>query len=161
MKKINFRWLILPILIAGAFYITACTDKTDVETGNFTTMNKTGYIDFLEKNKGKVVLVNIFASWCPSCQYEMPLLNNIYSDFKGENFVMIGLSIDKKMNDLSKFIKEYNVDFPIYLGADDLMKHLKVTGVPETFLYDKKGKLVNKTIGPVNENYSEKVKNIL
>ncbi|WP_273266512.1 TlpA disulfide reductase family protein, partial [Flexistipes sinusarabici] len=94
MKKINFRWLILPILIAGAFYITACTDKTDVETGNFTTMNKTGYIDFLEKNKGKVVLVNVFASWCPSCQYEMPLLNNIYSDFKGENFVMIGLSID-------------------------------------------------------------------
>ncbi|HCW92839.1 MAG TPA: hypothetical protein DHM44_04075, partial [Flexistipes sinusarabici] len=75
------------------------------------------------------------------------LLNNIYSDFKGENFVIIGLSIDKKMNDLSKFIKEYNVDFPIYLGADDLMKHLKVTGVPETFLYDKKGKLVNKTIG--------------
>jgi len=161
MKKINFRWLILPILIAGAFYITACTDKTDVETGNFITMNKTGYIDFLEKNKGKVVLVNVFASWCPSCQYEMALLNNIYSDFKGENFVMIGLSIDKKMNDLSKFIKEYNVDFPIYLGADDLMKHLKVTGVPETFLYDKKGKLVNKTIGPVNENYSEKVKNIL
>ncbi|TYB32964.1 MAG: TlpA family protein disulfide reductase [Flexistipes sinusarabici] len=161
MKKINIRWMILPILIAGAFYITACTDKTDVQTGNFTTMDKAGYTDFLEKNKGKVVLVNVFASWCPSCQYEMPLLNNIYSDFKENNFVMIGLSIDRKMNDLSKFIKEYNVDFPVYLGADDLMTNLKITGVPETFLYDKKGKLVNKTIGPINENYSEKFKNLL
>ncbi len=161
MKKINIRWLILPILIAGAFYLTACTDKSDVDTGSFITMDKTGYTDFLEKNKGKVVLVNVFASWCPSCQAEMPLLNNIYSEFKGENFVMIGLSIDKKMDDLSKFIKDYNVDCPVYLGADDLMTHLKVTGVPETFLYDKKGKLVNKTIGPINENYNEKIKNIL
>jgi len=161
MKKINFRWMILPILIAGAFYLTACTDKTDVDTGSFITMDKADYTDFLEKNKGKVVLVNVFASWCPSCQAEMPLLNNIYSDFKSDNFVMIGISIDKKMNDLSKFIKEYNIDFPVYLGSDDLMTYLNVTGVPETFLYDKKGKLVNKTIGPINENYSEKFKNLL
>lgn len=158
MLKRILKVLALSLLIFFiSLIISSCDSKNRPDTENFTTMNKNSYPSFLENNSDKAVLVNVFASWCTSCKLEMPLLNSIYSDFSGQNFKMIGISVDKNTDDLKKFIKKYRINFSVYIGTKELINSLGVTGVPETFFY-KNGKFIKKAIGPVNENFRQFIK---
>ena len=102
------------------------------------------------QNQGKVVVVNIFASWCPPCRDEIPELVAIRKEFSEEQLVLIGVSLDKHMPGESKeaepkaltsFVKEMGFNFPIFYAAQGLEMSLGITVIPQLFIYDKTGAL--------------------
>ena len=106
----------------------------------------------LADHKGHVVLVNIWATWCPPCIDEMPSMQALYKELKGENFEILAVSIDALGSKaVAPFMKKYNLSFPALLDPEATIKTLyQTTGVPESFIIDKQGVLVEKIIGPRN-----------
>ena len=102
--------------------------------------------------RGKVVLVNIWATWCPPCRDEMPSMQKLYERFKGEHFEILAVSIDADGREaVAPFIKQMNLTFPVLLDPKEKIRSLYgITGVPESFIVDREGILVNKVIGPMD-----------
>ena len=102
--------------------------------------------------RGKVVLVNIWATWCPPCRDEMPSMQKLYERFKGEHFEILAVSIDADGREaVAPFIKQMNLTFPVLLDPKEKIRSLYgITGVPESFIVDGEGILVNKVIGPMD-----------
>ncbi|UCG12049.1 MAG: TlpA family protein disulfide reductase [Deltaproteobacteria bacterium] len=128
--------------------------QTSIQVGSpapdFTFPDLNGKLVRLSDHRGMVVLVNIWATWCPPCVDEMPSMQKLYNRLKGENFEMLTVSIDSTGREaVVPFIRELNLTFPTLLDPDGKIWRLYgLTGVPESFVVDKEGILVEKIIGP-------------
>ena len=100
----------------------------------------------LSELRGKVVMVNFWATWCPPCRKEMPDLQALYEQFAAQGLVILGIS-DEEAEKVEPFIRERKITFPILLDpgrkANDAFI---VNGIPKTFVYDREGKLVAQSI---------------
>lgn len=106
----------------------------------------------LSQFKGKVVILNFWATWCPPCREEMPSMDALYQKFKGNPaFVMLPASIDEDAETVREFMKKNNYTMPVYHDPKkDAGSVYGITGVPETFIIDKKGVIAEKVIGPLD-----------
>jgi peroxiredoxin len=96
--------------------------------------------------RGKVVLVNFWATWCPPCRKEMPDLEAIYRRFESKGFVVLGIS-DEESAKVEPFIRERKVSFPVLLDPGRKVNEMFVVeGIPKSFVYDREGKLVAQSI---------------
>ena len=102
--------------------------------------------------KGKVVFFNIWATWCPPCREEMPSMEKLYKELKGEDFEILAVSIDASgMKAVAPFVKEYHLSFPVLLDPEGTTKSLYgTTGIPESFIINKEGKIEQIIIGPMD-----------
>jgi len=119
---------------------------------DFTLPDLGGQEVSLSDHRGKVVLVNIWATWCSPCREEMPSMQRLYDRFKGENFVILAVSVDSTGREaVAPFMRKLNLAFPALLDPEGNIKPAYgVTGVPESFIVDKEGILVKKIIGPID-----------
>ncbi len=102
----------------------------------------------LSSLKGKVILVNFWATWCGPCLAEMPSLNALYAKFKRSDVEVIAISIDEKKDTITSFLKKFSFDFPIVHDPElNIANSYKVFAYPTTFLIDKNGILQKKYIG--------------
>ena len=110
----------------------------------------------LSDYRGKVVFLNIWATWCPPCREEMPSMESLYQRLKGREFEMLAVSIDRQREEVvGPFVAKYGLTFPVLLDPDSkTYKLYGLTGIPETFIIDKKGVIVLKMIGA--QNWMEK-----
>ena len=99
--------------------------------------------------KGKVVLLNFWATWCPPCREEIPSMMKLNGFMAGKPFQMVAVSIDEGGKPaIESFFKETGFFLPTYLDTTGMSsKSYGITGVPETFIIDKQGVLVKKIIG--------------
>lgn len=106
----------------------------------------------LSDHRGKVVLVNIWATWCPPCRQEMPSMQKLYERFRGENFEILAVSIDSTGPEaVAPFMRTMNLTFPALLDPKGEIGPLYgLTGVPESIIIDKEGIVVEKIIGPID-----------
>ena len=106
----------------------------------------------LSDYKGKVVLVNVWATWCPPCVAEMPSMEKLYNKLKGQNFEILAVSIDAPgLAAVAPFMKKSNLTFPALIDPEGTIRAAYgITGVPESFIVDKQGILVKKIVGPVD-----------
>lgn len=96
----------------------------------------------LQELKGKVVLVNFWASWCAPCIMEMPDLKAIYRKLKERGFEILAIAQDESFDKIKEIVSAKNLDFPVLLDPKGYAKRAyKVRGFPETFLIDREGKL--------------------
>lgn len=104
--------------------------------------------------EGSVVFVNFWASWCQSCRDEMPSVQGLYNNFKGnDKFRMITILYKDDSEKALSYLKENNFDLPLWIDRDGKAAvAYGLTGVPETFIIDKKGILRKKVIGPADWN---------
>jgi len=108
--------------------------------------------------KGKVVLVNFWATWCPPCLAEMPDLNKLYTDYKGKGLQILGLTISSRAKDIPKKVKQSGVTYPILLDAEPVAAKFGGFGaIPQTFIIDKKGKIVHSITGARSYKAFEKL----
>jgi peroxiredoxin len=113
---------------------------------DFTLADLRGKSWTLSELRGKVVVVNFWATWCPPCRKEMPDLEALYNRFKGEGFVVLAVS-DEDAAKVRPFIAERQVTYPILLDPGRKVNDLfQVEGIPKTFVYDRDGKLVAQSI---------------
>lgn len=99
--------------------------------------------------RGKVVLLNFWATWCPPCREEIPSMMKLNSFMTGKPFQMVAISVDEGgRKDIESFFKESGFSLPTYLDESGAStKSYGITGVPESFIIDKQGVLVKKIIG--------------
>jgi peroxiredoxin len=119
---------------------------------DFTFPGMDGKMVSLSDFRGKVVLVNIWATWCRSCVDEMPSMEKLYQKLKGEDFEILAVSIDSLGAEVvAPFMKKYKLTFPALIdSAGAIRMGYRTTGVPESFIIDKDGILVKKIIGSLD-----------
>jgi peroxiredoxin len=116
------------------------------EKADFTLADLDGKQWNLKSLRGKVVLVNFWATWCPPCRKEMPDLQALYNRFKDQGFVILAIS-DEEASVVKPFLAERKVNFPVMLDPGDTVNKLfKVAGIPKSFVYGRDGKLVTQSI---------------
>lgn len=100
--------------------------------------------------RGNVIFVNFWATWCPPCIDELPSIQRLTKKFEGNpNLRIITILYNDDINRVNYYMKEMNYTFPIYIDSNrSAADKFGITGVPETFIIDKKGILRNKVIGP-------------
>lgn len=100
--------------------------------------------------RGQVVLLNIWATWCPPCVDEMPSLEKLHQSLKNKNFEILAVSIDSSgAETVSLLMEKHKLSFPALIDAAGSLKKLyQTTGVLESFIIDKTGRMVGKLIGP-------------
>lgn len=104
----------------------------------------------LKDYRGKVVFLNFWATWCLTCEEEMPSMEKLYQKFKGNSFEILTVSIDKEGKGIvASYMKKFGLTFPALLDPKSKVAKLyRTTGVPETFIINKEGFIIHKAIGP-------------
>jgi peroxiredoxin len=122
-------------------------DDQKRQSADFTLTDLQGKAWTLKDMKGKVVLVNFWATWCPPCRKEMPDLEALYNRFKEQGFVILAISEDEETPKVGPFVAEHKITYPILLDPGSKVNNLfQVEGIPKSFVYDRDGKLVAQSI---------------
>jgi cytochrome c biogenesis protein CcmG/thiol:disulfide interchange protein DsbE len=112
----------------------------------------------LDGLRGQVVLLNIWATWCPPCRAEMPSMERLHRQLGPEGLKIVAVSIDRNPGetdadgreggDVPAFLREYGLTFTVWRQpSGEVGRAYRTTGVPESFLIDRRGKIVKKVIG--------------
>ena len=112
----------------------------------------------LSSLKGKVVLVDFWATWCPPCRAEIPHFKELYTQYKGKGFEVIGLALDEQGEAaVAPFAKENGINYPLAIADNRLTQaYGGILGIPTTFLIDKQGKIAKKFTGYQDQAVFEK-----
>jgi len=110
----------------------------------------------LSEERGKIVVLNFWATWCPPCVEEMPSLVQLQQRMKDKNVVVLGVSLDADEDAYHRFIKEHKIDFLTVRDPDQKSNNLYGTfKFPETYIIDRNGIVRRKFIGPVDWSQPE------
>src|SRR5208282_725914 len=121
-------------------------DDRKREHPQFTLQDLSGKTWTFAELRGKVVLVNFWATWCPPCRKEMPDLETLYERFSSKGLVVLGVS-DEEAAKVEPFIRERKISFPVLLDPGRKVNEMFVVeGIPKSFVYDREGKLVAQSI---------------
>ncbi len=107
----------------------------------------------LSAYRGKVVLLDFWATWCPPCRVAIPHIMELQQAFGSQGFQAIGLDLDENLEDLDAFLKKTPVNYPI-AHADETVRESfgGITAIPQVFLIDKKGKIRERFQGFTQES---------
>jgi thiol-disulfide isomerase/thioredoxin len=117
----------------------------------------------LTQLKGRVVLVNFWATWCPPCRREMPSMERLSQTLEGEAFSVLAVDVGEDADTIDAFTSQFDAapTFPILLDTQSrAMQAWKVAGLPTTFLVDKQGHIVARAIGGREFDHPEMVETI-
>jgi peroxiredoxin len=121
-------------------------DEAEVEKADFTLNDLSGKSWTLSALRGKVVLVNFWATWCPPCRKEMPDLNTLAHRFEKQGLVVLSLS-DEDRPKVAGYVASHDLTYPILLDTGGAVaKSFHVEGIPKTFIFDREGKLAAQSI---------------
>lgn len=163
MKK-----LIIPILLFLSFSLSlrAENDGTLVKTGQqvpaFTVKMFDGSTVNIQELKGKVVLLNFWATWCPPCRQELTRVQkDIIDRFKGRDFIFLPISRQEKYETIKAFREKTGYTFPMGLDPDRKIFSLFASeSIPRNFLIGKDGKIVFMEIGYSEESFQKLIQEI-
>jgi peroxiredoxin len=132
---------------------------------DFTLPSSTGENVRLAEQRGQVVMLNFWASWCGPCRQEMPLLDAMFQRYSSAGFVLYGVNVEEDNTDAIKLIKQLGVSFPILYDAESKASSLyQVDAMPTTVLIDKKGQIrfVNRGYKAGDENkYRDQIRELI
>ena len=126
---------------------------------NFLITDMSGHKHQLSQYRGKWVLVNYWATWCPPCLEEVPDLVNLYDQRKQKDLMVLGVVFDyKDINDVKAYVDDMLMSYPVVLGDDGVAEQIgKMDVLPTTFIYNPEGKLVKIKRGIISREYIEKL----
>lgn len=118
----------------------------------------------LSDYKGKIVIVDFWATWCPPCRRGIPDLIEIQKEFNDE-LIVIGISLDQEntISQLQPFIENYNINYPVVLWNEKVVQDYgNISAIPTSFIINKDGKIVNKIVGLIpKQSFVEQINSIL
>jgi len=136
---------------------TVKTVKDGQTAPDFSLQDATGANIRLSAYKGKVVVVDFWATWCHGCKTEIPWFMEFQNKYKDSGLAVIGVSLDEDgWKSVRPFVEEKKMNYPVVIGNGDLAKRYGVDSMPMTLLIDRKGKLVASYIGLVDKVIFEK-----
>jgi peroxiredoxin len=146
------KWLVLGLIVLTfGFLATLARSPSEGKkpAPEFVLPNPQGQVVRLSQLKGKVVMLNVWTTWCPPCRKEMPTMETLHRRFKGTDFVMLAASQDVDGNStVLPYMQEHGFTFPIVLDVNgEIGRKYGVTGYPETFIIDRQGHIVHHHVG--------------
>jgi peroxiredoxin len=132
---------------------------------DFTLHAMTGPNLRLKEQRGRVVMVNFWATWCGPCRQEMPQLNRLYEKYKGSGFVLLGVNVDDDTSKAAEVASKLGVTFPVLLDTDKAVsKMYDLSTMPSTVIIDRDGKVryVHRGyLAGYEENYEKQIRELL
>ena len=114
----------------------------------FTLQGDDGKPHRLSDYRGKVVVLNFWATWCPPCRYEMPSMERAHKKVHGENIVLLAVNVGENEDQVFEFTGQYPVTFQLLLDSDgSVIKKYPVIGLPTTFVIDPSGVVTHRAVG--------------
>lgn len=135
---------VLPLLLLTLFL--PCLAQAQ----EYKTVGLKDLTSIVAQNKGKVVMLNFFATWCPPCREEIPDLVSLAPKYEGK-VVIVGLSVDEDASTLPVFLKRLKVDYPVYRAGEDVIRAFNVRTIPYNVFYGKNGRLAQMGSGRVSK----------
>lgn len=152
MRRWSLPFGILLIALGGAFYYQQlqASGRASFAAPNFTLRDLSGHSYRLSDFRGKIVFLNLWATWCPPCRMEIPSMERLHQRMEGRDFVMLAVSEDEGGRaTVAPFVKKMGITFPVLLDQEGVVPpRYGVTGFPETFIIDREGRVIQHTIGP-------------
>lgn len=127
----------------------------------YRTISLTGDSVSLDQVRGRVVLLNVWATWCHPCREEIPILQALHERYAPQGLDLVGVSVDARGEEATvrEFARDFEMTYPLWLDPDERVQSTFLAiGVPATFLIDRRGVLRWRHIGPVRGNDSTLVR---
>ncbi len=167
MKNKLFFIILIAIVIAVIFGVSKFTSSSKVEEVNaediktapeFTLLDMDGTRTSLSDFKGKVIILDFWATWCPPCRAEIPHFVELYSEYRKKGLEVIGVSLDSNPEKaLLPFIEEYKINYTMLIGNRDVTdSYGGVISIPTTFVIDREGNIRKKYLGYRDKSVFEK-----
>jgi thiol-disulfide isomerase/thioredoxin len=153
-------------LTAFAIYTSTALAGTPAKGEKFPDLSTYGLEGNLPSLKGKVVLVDFFASWCGPCQESFPAMEKLHQKYGSLGLVIVAINLDKKPEDMQRFLKEHPVTFAtVRDGSYKLVNEIKIPTMPSSFLLDRSGKVFAVHRGfdgsKTEKQYAEEIESLL
>ncbi len=147
-RKLKVDLTLIMLALCLAFILTACTGKP-AGTGGWTLDNKPRAT--LADYKGKVVVLDFYATWCEPCRAETPGLVQLQKQYQQQGLQIVGLNVGgaDDRDQVPAFAKEFGIDYPLGFPDDEFADSLlgDNQNIPQAFVFDRSGKLVRRFIG--------------
>jgi thiol-disulfide isomerase/thioredoxin len=99
--------------------------------------------------RGKIVFLNFWTTWCPTCRIEMPSMEKLHQKLKNRDFAMVTINLQESADQVKNFFKEYKLSFTALLDtAGEVGAIFSIYQIPTTYILDKKGRIIGKAVGP-------------
>ena len=153
MKRTVLTWFLIFSLCTGGVFLFSRCSKEDKEpfsglAPDFSLKSFDGQEISLSQLKGKVVLLDFWATWCGPCKESIPHLIQLYKNHRESGFEVVGLNIDKGDGEtVRRFVMSMDIPYPVVITPEDVVRSYRVTGIPATFLIDRQGKIREKMVG--------------
>ncbi len=110
-----------------------------------------GYTNFsLEKYRGHVIIINFWATWCPPCRHETPMLEKFYKTETAKGVIVVGINVNDNLSGVRSFIKLYGVTYPVvYADSGVIDSYGGIDEIPQTFFISKSGKIMFHWVGEI------------
>jgi len=151
------RLLGLALLLGGNMACHARA-RPGAAAPNFTITTAQGHVRHLTDYRGRVLVLNFWATWCPPCVEEVPSLNLLQRRLEGTPVTVLAISVDQDAAAYQRFLQTYGILFPTARDADAEIPHRYGTvRYPETYIIDPHGRVTRKIVGPTDWNNPEMV----
>ena len=102
----------------------------------------------LTRHRGRVVIVDFWASWCKPCRQSIPWLNTMRERYGASGLTIIGVNVDAERRDADRFLRDVPIEFEVVFDPDgELAKQFKVQAMPSSYVFDRNGKIVETHLG--------------
>ncbi len=126
----------------------AIEDLLGKEAPDFTLKDLNGRDVSLRDLRGRVLLLNFWATWCPPCVEEIPALNRLRRGFQGRDFEIVGISTDRSVSTIKEFMETNPIEYLVLHDGDIKVSRIyNVFSIPTTFLIDRNGRIVERYFG--------------
>jgi thiol-disulfide isomerase/thioredoxin len=150
-----------PALFLFVFVLLfGCTNKSERAAdvaSDFKLQDLDGKTVKLSEFKGKPVLLDFWATWCPPCRASIPGIEKLYKSYGGKGLVVLGISLDQGGWDSVKdFVTEYGITYTVLKGTDDVATKYSVRTIPMLVIVDKEGKIYKRYLGVGDDDQLDK-----
>ena len=165
MKNLKIKTGIILLVIIFTNFACAKTKEPSEPQNTQTSAAPSGYqTNFTLKNiatdesfnisslAGKIVIIDFWATWCPPCRMQIPVLISVYKNYQSKGVEIIGISLDR--NDkkaVLDFIKQNNIPYTILEAQEDILKTFDIQGIPTAVILGKDGAVIKKHVGFIEE----------
>ena len=150
MRRFYISAALWAILLTAGCYTGSRPPHVGSAAKDFTIQDSDHQIS-LNQFRGQVVVLNFWATWCPSCNQELPSIMDMQNRLRGRGVVVLGVSIDVDGDAYHRFLKERSVNFVTVRDPEQKVANMYGTSMwPESYVIDRQGVLRRKVVGPIN-----------